>query len=301
MIEVSVVMSVFNADASLPATLDSVLGQCGDELEFIVIDDGSTDGSAGVLQVRAAADPRLRVVQQDNSGLTRALIRGCGLARGEFIARQDADDVSLPGRFAAQCARLRAEPSLVAVAGGTRYVAPGGEWLHDLPAPAVITADIEGGVFAFPPLAGACFRRSAYERAGGFRETFVVGQDVDLWMRLIEQGPCAGIAENHYQTTLTPGGITSRRRPEQMRFGALALACARRRREGLDDRPLLEAFVAPARAAKRRSPLRDRAAFHYFVASLLRGHDRAAARRYYDLALSENPLHLKALVRRFLL
>ena len=88
--EVSVVMSVYNGAQSLVRTLDSILAQQAVELELIVIDDGCDDGSGRLLDELAARHPRMRVVHQDNTGLTRALIRGCGMARGAFIARHDA-------------------------------------------------------------------------------------------------------------------------------------------------------------------------------------------------------------------
>ena len=98
--EVSVVMSAFNDAVTLPAALESILSQQGVELEFIVVDDGSTDGSAAILDEAARKDARLKVVHRPNAGLTRALIAGCALASAPWIARQDADDVSQPGRLA---------------------------------------------------------------------------------------------------------------------------------------------------------------------------------------------------------
>ena len=98
--EVSIVMSVYNGACYLRAAVESVLDQQGVSFEFVVVDDGSTDESGAILDEYATRDPRLRVIHQQNTGLTQALIRGCSEARGEFIARQDADDVSLPGRLA---------------------------------------------------------------------------------------------------------------------------------------------------------------------------------------------------------
>ena len=94
--EVSVVMSVYNGASNLAATMDSILSQEGVELEFIVVNDGSTDETGEILDDYARRDDRVRVIHQENTGLTRALIRGCAAATGEFIARQDAGDVSLP-------------------------------------------------------------------------------------------------------------------------------------------------------------------------------------------------------------
>src|SRR5215467_1447738 len=120
--EVSVVMSVYNGASHLVATLDSILSQEGVEFEFIVVNDGSTDNSGQILDEYAQRDSRLRVIQQDNTGLTRALIRGCDAARGEFIARQDAGDISLPGRLKSQVIVLRDQEDCIFVSCWTDIV-----------------------------------------------------------------------------------------------------------------------------------------------------------------------------------
>ena len=92
-------MSVYNGASNLAATMDSILSQEGVEFEFIVVNDGSTDATGEILDDYARRDNRVRVIHQENTGLTRALIRGCAAASGEFIARQDAGDVSLRGKI----------------------------------------------------------------------------------------------------------------------------------------------------------------------------------------------------------
>ena len=128
--EVSVVMSVYNGASHLAATLDSILSQEGVELEFIVVNDGSSDKSGQILNDYAQRDSRLRIIHQENTGLTRALIRGCDAARGEFIARQDAGDISLPGRLKSQVAVLRDREDCVFVSCWTDVVGPKGEFLY---------------------------------------------------------------------------------------------------------------------------------------------------------------------------
>jgi glycosyltransferase involved in cell wall biosynthesis len=104
--DISVVMSVYNDVDRLRETKESVLSQEGVSLEFIVVNDGSTDGSDVILRDYACRDNRVRIVHQHNQGLTRALIRGCGAAGGKYIARQDAGDISLPNRLRLQKAVL---------------------------------------------------------------------------------------------------------------------------------------------------------------------------------------------------
>lgn len=306
--EVSVVMSVYNGADALPRTLHSVLSQEGVDFEFIVIDDGSTDASGRILDEWAASHPRLRVIHQHNTGLTRALIRGCAEARGEFIARQDCGDVSLPGRLAAQVAVLRATPKAVMVACGAQFLGPRDEVLYT-----AITSEpeLERGLANLnlqrlqgPPHHGATlFRREAYQKAGGYRAPFVVAQDIDLWLRLVEVGRCVGQETVGYAARVEVGGISHRRRDEQFHWGRVAIDCALARRAGHDDAALLEAAVqqAPQRGSVTRpDPARERARFHYFVGSCLRSSDRQAARRYFRSAIQDSPWHVRAWFRYLL-
>lgn len=299
--DVSVVMGVYNGAASLRRTLSSVLDQEGCDFEFIVIDDGSNDGTAAILDEYAAREARLRVVHQRNAGLTASLIRGCALAAGEFIARQDAGDVSLPGRLAAQAAFLREHPQVVMTSCAARFVGPMGEALYEVRKPLL---DLDAGLRAStkatlsgPPHHGATmFRRAAYNRVGGYRAPFVVAQDLDLWLRLVELGQCLGTGQVHYQARLEAGSISSRRRGEQLRMANLALVCKFARSDVGSDELILARTAAPP-VRKGALSRTERARFHYFVASCLRQQDPVAARPYFGAALRQNPFHVKALIR----
>lgn len=301
-VDVSVVMSVFNGADTLEATLDSVLGQQGCRFEFIVVDDGSSDATAQILDARAAREPRLRVLHQANTGLTRALERGCAQAQGEFIARQDCGDLSLPGRLERQCRYLRTHPEAAMVACAVRFVAPAGEplfvtaregmALHD----GLTVLDMQR-IKGPPHHGGTMFRRDSYLQAGGYRPVFKVAQDIDLWLRLSALGHCVGQSELGYEARMEAGSISARRRSEQIRFAQLAVECARRRRQGLDDRELLEAPGSPSAVARPRNEKLEHAKFLYFIGSCLRRTDPAAARRYYWQAFRAHPLLVKSLVR----
>ncbi len=113
---VSVLMSVYNGAAYLGRTLESLLGQTLGEIEIVVMDDGSTDGTRDLLQGFAAVDPRVRPARNSrNLGQPASLNRGLELLRGELIARNDADDLALPERLARQAAFLDARPEVVMV------------------------------------------------------------------------------------------------------------------------------------------------------------------------------------------
>src|SRR5207244_4026561 len=105
-------MSVHNGATDLAATLDSILSQTFTDFELVAIDDGSTDATLPILDAYAQRDPRVRVITQQNSGLTRALIAGCATARGRYVARHDAGDLSHPRRLEVQQAMFAADPEV---------------------------------------------------------------------------------------------------------------------------------------------------------------------------------------------
>ena len=117
--KVSVVMSVCNSEPFIRDAINSILGQTFQDFEFIIINDGSTDGSLQIIQ--SYGDSRIRITSQENLGLTKSLNKGIGIARGEYIARQDADDISEPSRLEKQVAVLEQNSRAVLVSSNIRY------------------------------------------------------------------------------------------------------------------------------------------------------------------------------------
>lgn len=191
---VSVVLPVFNALATLPRAVASVRAQTLADWELTAVDDGSTDGSGEWLAQAAKGEPRLRVLRRPHAGLVPALNAGLAAARGEFIARLDADDECLPDRLAAQVALLETNPSL-GVAGclvdfaGDRAAQAGYaahvDWLNSLVTP----DDIALGRFIESPHAhpSVMFRREPVARHGGYRDG-PFPEDYELWLRWLEAG-----------------------------------------------------------------------------------------------------------------
>ena len=299
--QVSVVMSVCNGAAALRESVQSVLAQEGVDFELIVVDDGSTDASAEILDVCARADRRIRVIHQENRGLTRALIRGCAAANGEFIARQDCGDISLPGRLSAEHCVMESRADVALVSCGARFVGPAGEPLYEV---SIADDDAANGLMAVdigkargPAAHGSTlFRREIYARLGGYREQFYFAQDLDLWTRLIEHGRHIALPEVLYEATFALESISSQHRRHQVACAKIIRECVRMRRTGLDE----AASVAKAAAIvpeKRPAKPADRAAALYFVGACLRSRADNRARQYFRDALRANPLHLKSAVR----
>jgi len=128
---VSVLLPVYNGERHLREALDSVLAQTFTDFEFLIIDDGSTDGCPAILAACAQRDSRVHVHRQPgNSGITAALNVGCRLARGRFIAITNQDDVCLPERLAAQVAYLNAHPHVSLVGAAAELIDEGGRSLR---------------------------------------------------------------------------------------------------------------------------------------------------------------------------
>jgi glycosyltransferase involved in cell wall biosynthesis len=191
---VSVLLPVRDAAPWLDAALASLARQTLDDFEVVAVDDGSRDGSAAILEGRADADPRLRVIRQPALGLVAALDRGLAACRAPLVARMDADDISHPRRLELQAALLAARPEVGVVSCLVRHFPAGsvGEgarlyeaWLNSLTGHAAMARER----FVESPLAhpSAMARRGVLEAAGGWRDAGWP-EDYDLWLRLFAAG-----------------------------------------------------------------------------------------------------------------
>ncbi|MBG0777470.1 MAG: glycosyltransferase [Desulfovibrionaceae bacterium] len=190
---VSVLLPAHNAAATLPRALDSLLAQTLADFEIVAVDDGSTDATGDVLAAYAARDGRVHPLAISHGGIVAALEAGRAACRGRYVARMDADDVSLPGRLAAHVAHLDARPDLGlsacrvrfggdgAAGGYARYV----RWTNTLLAPGAIAA----ARFRESPLAhpSVCFRAEVARVHGGYRDGDFP-EDYELWLRWLDAG-----------------------------------------------------------------------------------------------------------------
>lgn len=310
--EVSVVMSVYNGASDLAVSVDSILSQEGVEFEFIVVNDGSSDNSGQILNEYAQRDSRLRIIHQENTGLTRALIRGCDAARGEFIARQDAGDVSLPNRLKSQASLLRDHPDCVLVSCWTDMIGPEGEFLYTrrgtgaASSPvSVLSPGAELGVIDGPTShPSAMFRARQYFQCGGYRAEFYYSQDWDLWYRLASLGTFCTLQQTLCICRLALGSISGSRRHEQTKFAQLSKNAMLMRQGGKSDETALAEARQLLSSLKKRTTQHNKSAANYFIGKCLLENGNEAAIRYLMSAVRENPLHLKAwvnLARCFLL
>jgi glycosyltransferase involved in cell wall biosynthesis len=208
---VSVVMSVFNGEKFLAEAIESMLCQTYQDFELLIVDDASTDGTAAILA--GYSDARLRVITNGtNLGLTPSLSRALGEARGEFIARQDADDVSLPERLAIQVEWLDRHPE-VAVLGSELEIVDAegksrGRFGVATDHAEIVWRMFYGRVLAHPSV---MFRADPVKAAGGYDTDVAVAQDLDLWTRLVGKARFANLQRPLVRYRTHPGAVSVRK------------------------------------------------------------------------------------------
>lgn len=194
--KVSVVMPVFNAELYVQPAIESVLSQANVPFELIVVDDGSTDRSLSIIS--QTNDPRLTVISQPNEGYAHAMNAGIAIARGEYIARMDSDDLSKLGRLSSQADFLDTHEDYVMVGTMHNVLSPSGV---EVPSRMFNSESfwsdqtwqmlIDGTrTFADPSV---MFRTEHARKVGGYRTYQRSGMDLDLWLRLLETGMRAAV------------------------------------------------------------------------------------------------------------
>jgi glycosyltransferase involved in cell wall biosynthesis len=201
-------MSVYNGEEYLRASIDSVLAQTFDDFEFIIVDDGSSDRSPEI--IRSYADSRIVLLQQSNQGIATALNHVLRVARGEYVARQDADDLSLPRRFVKQVEFLDEHPEVGVVGTAAALIDPSGRRFstfmpfvrHDR-----LVKELKRG---FCPLmhGAVMLRKTALSQCGVYNPVFNKIQDVELWLRLSQYHRLSNLREVLYQFRKHDSSIT---------------------------------------------------------------------------------------------
>lgn len=230
---ISVLMPVYNNDRHLRVAVESILNQTFTDFEFIIINDGSTDGSSITLNALVKEDSRIRLYERPNTGYCRALNEGLGYARGEFIARMDADDIAVPNRFERQIAYLREHPECVALGGRVLLIDndddPIREMCQEQSHEDIDKAHMEGkgGTIIHPAMMA---RRAAIEAINGYDESFSFAEDLDFFLRLAEYGKVANLPDIvlHYRQHLSSIGYSKSEIQQRSAIDALRAAYERR-------------------------------------------------------------------------
>lgn len=248
--KVSVVTSVYNGEKYLAEAIESVLCQTFTDFEFILVDDGSQDSTWGIISKYAQNDARITPLQnRGNLGVVAGLNRGLEVSCGQYIARQDADDISHPERLARQGAFLDKEPDYGAVATRVIYTDTQGKTL-DTPSPFIATENdeiqeklLDNNCLCGPSL---MIRRSSLEAAGfWFGEGLDASEDYDICLRLAEVSKLASLREPNYSYRQHSQSASISREYQQVLHKAIALEHAIHRRWG--EQPPVDKYSFVAR------------------------------------------------------
>jgi glycosyltransferase involved in cell wall biosynthesis len=208
---ISVLMAVHNGGKFLEPAVESILGQEFGDFEFLVVDDASTDGSGEILEHYARQDVRLRVRHNErNLGLTQCLESLMDEVRGIYVARMDADDISLPGRFQAQVDRFSRDPGLGVLGTWVRHVHEDGTPIEEVRYPDSqewITRRLEtANCFQHGSM---MFKHTCLQALRQPIWRFRYCQDYDLYLRLLDFTKFGFVEEIHYISRLHEASIAS--------------------------------------------------------------------------------------------
>lgn len=211
-------MSVFNGEQYLDSCMNSVLNQTFSDFEFVIVNDGSTDRTKEILADYESKDKRIKIIEQENRGLTKALNRGLNECRGECIARIDVDDLWHKNKLEIQHKFMLKNKDVVLL--GTNYS------LLDSNDEIISTKEIKdccgyisNDILCFNPFfhSSVMFRKSVVEAIGSYNERVTYAQDYELWLKLWCKHPVF-ILEDILAYRRLNDQCISKRREKQQRF-----------------------------------------------------------------------------------
>lgn len=222
--KVSVIMSVFNDERFLSKAIQSILNQTYKNFEFIIIDDASNDRSPGIIQEYSKEDNRIKYISNEiNRGLPKNLNRMIGVAKGSYIARMDADEISTQNRFQEQFDYLESHPDYAVVASWYVIIDDNDDEIAKIQVPTNGEYLVDDFIEKGPRFChgSVMMRKGALIRAGKYREEFRYVQDLDLWLRMAETNNFFVIPKFLYHRRLSLGMI------EKTKIKRFYAACAK--------------------------------------------------------------------------
>lgn len=193
--KVSLVMSVYNQDKFLKEAIKSILSQTFKDFEFLILDDASIDESLTV--IKSFKDKRIRLfTNKKRHGLTKGLNFLISKARGDYLCRMDADDISIATRLKEQVEYLERYPQFVLVGSFAKIINEKGRTVGEFRYPTGYQ-EIRRVILSYNPFihSSVMFRKKALEKIGRYDEDLFYSQDYDLFLRFVVKCPCANLAK----------------------------------------------------------------------------------------------------------
>ena len=222
--QISVVMAAFNAEKYVGAAVESILAQTFTDFELIAIDDGSTDNTLAIL--KSFTDCRVRVIDNSaNFGLAKSLNVGIAKSTAPLIARQDADDLSVPTRLEKQVAFMTQNPDIALLGTGRKTMIKNGDVVphKSKQVPPTFVAMLKSNLFVH---GSVMIRKTILDKIGGYNEAFRECEDYNLWLRITKNHHVANLAEGLYIVRRHETRQTWKNTHEQILYRLLAVHCA---------------------------------------------------------------------------
>ena len=206
--QISVVMSVYNGKNFLKEAVESVLSQTFRDFEFIIVDDGSTDGCLDILRDYEKKDSRIKIISREKRGLVSSLNEGINIAKGEYVARMDADDISLPGRLEKQIKFMQENKLAICGTWAIGINEMGNEVRKLNYTPSFESIKIYSLIHNPFIHSSVMFRKDVFEKVGGYKESFKYIEDYELWTRIVYKYNTSNIKEFLIKYRLHPDQVT---------------------------------------------------------------------------------------------
>jgi len=222
--KVSVIMSVYNGEKYLREAIESILNQTFTDFEFIIVNDGSTDSSLEI--IKSYDDERIKIIDnKKNIGLTKSLNKALKQACGEYIARQDADDVSLPNRFEEQIKYFEEHPEIAVLGTNVYKINKEGEVIGK----GIVLANPGNEILKTNQFrhGSVMFKKGVTDKLGGYNELFKLSQDYELWLRIAKHYGVRNLTQMLYKLRFHDENIWSSKIEKGALYHLLAIRLTR--------------------------------------------------------------------------
>jgi len=304
--KVTVIMSVWNGEKYLQEAIDSILVQTFKDFEFLIINDGSTDKTGEILE--SYNDPRIKIINNEkNIGLTKSLNRGLKIAKGNYIARQDADDISMPERLEKETEFLKQNINVGLVGTDYLFINKKGKVVHIVKclngSRELKEKLLEGNQFGH---GSVMLRRECIDKVGTYREEFKFAQDYDFYLRIAEVYDVANISEPLYKWRINIKSVSVKKKALQDKYALLAIELAKERKQSGKDKlqslnkeeidKLLDELISDTRAKDRKKIAEG---YYFWSRVLFGGKDYKGAFKLLFKSLASYPLNKETWVLVF--
>ena len=289
---ITVLMPVYNGEKYVADAIDSILAQTFRDFEFLIVNDGSKDKTEEI--IRSYSDPRIRLLNKENGGVSCALNHGLEHAKGKYIARFDADDICYPQRLQEQYDFMLKNPDYVLIGSDADYVNQFGEFIFTYESTGHSNEEIQSRIYERNPFIHSVvfFPREVVMQCGGYDVKAHTFEDHLLWVKVLRKGKVCNFKTSYIKVRLNPESVTTDERVRGKRFLEL-------RKQILEsDRPISDADEQELLAIikSQSSDKIKKMGYNLFVAKkyLWNNHQPTLARKYLLESIRLQPMETSA-------